>query len=70
MKITIEEGFLQEDEFILKCRQLNNSLEHIVSYIKNYNDNLHVQLNGEIHRIHPADILYFEAEKYYYFFTG
>lgn len=61
MKIVIEE--LQdgeEDQIIIKCREMTEELIHILALIKSH-DALIAYVGNNIHRVPPKDIYYIEV---------
>ena len=62
MKILIEEpGAGEEDQIIIRCRQMNKELLQFIQSLKTQKPNI-VGLNGsDIHRLDIDEIYYFEA---------
>lgn len=62
MKILIEEpGAGEDDQIIIRCRQMSKQLLQFINNLKTQKPNI-VGLNGsDIHRLDPDDIYYFEA---------
>lgn len=62
MKITIIDTVPgEEDEIIVKCSQLDDGLIKLIKQFKQGTSCLNVYQNGEIHRIKPEEIYYFES---------
>lgn len=57
----------EEDEVIIKCSSLSNSVVELINELKQNESSktkvihkLHVYLDGEIHLIEPSEVFYFE----------
>ncbi len=61
MKITIEENQNEEEEIIIRCRQMDDDLMRIISFIKAQKNTIVGYERDHIHRIVPTDIYYFES---------
>ena len=62
MKIVIEEPVEgEEDQIILRCRQMDPELYHLVMNLKARTNPVIGYDGSDIHRIDPAAIYYFEA---------
>lgn len=62
MKITvmdIEPG--EEEEIIVKCHKLDESLVKMLNHFKQGGIKLNVYRDGSIHRIEPEEVYYFES---------
>ena len=62
LKIIIEEpqdG--EEEQIIVKCRNIRPELLNLLNSFKPQNNMLIGYINNEIHRIYPADIYYIET---------
>lgn len=62
MKIVIEEPFEdEEDQIIIRCKELDDKLLQLIYGVKNYNKKLIGIHNGNTHFIDPAQVYYFES---------
>ncbi|PHV69304.1 histidine kinase [Sporanaerobium hydrogeniformans] len=62
MKISIVDPQAEEeDEIIIKCRDIDEGLLQMIYGIKMHNKKLMGMYDGKIHLIEPIDIYYFEA---------
>ena len=62
MKITIEEPQTgEEDEIIVRCRNISPELLSMLNAIKMPSSILIAYMGNEIHRVNPADIFYIEV---------
>lgn len=62
MKIIIEEPAAgEEDQIIVRCRQMSGELYQMLSSLKAQADTVIGYDGSDIHRIDPGDIYYFEA---------
>lgn len=62
MKITIlDTGPGEEEEIILKCHRIDDSLMNLMNHFKQGDTKLNVYRDGEIYRIAPGEIYYFES---------
>ena len=62
MKITFMELLPgEEEELIVKCRDIHPDVLKLLNKIKSYNNFIIGYLNGEAFNINPADIIYVEA---------
>lgn len=62
MKITIEDRMDgQEDEIIIRCKQMDEHLLKLVYAIKAGREKLTVTSGNDIFRVAPKDVFYFEA---------
>ena len=62
MKILIEEPAPgEEDQIIIRCRQMSRDLLALVNSIKARQQPLSGYIGSDIHRIEPAAVYYFEA---------
>lgn len=51
----------QEEEIILKCHKVDDSLVKMLNHLKQGTEKLNVYREGEIYRIDPEEIYYFES---------
>lgn len=51
----------QEEEIILKCHKVDDSLVKMLNHLKQGTGKLNVYREGEIYRIEPEEIYYFES---------
>ena len=57
MKITIlDTGPGEEEEIILKCHRIDDSLMNLLNHFKQGDTKLNVYRDGEIYRIAPGEI--------------
>ncbi len=62
MKITIEEiGATQEEQVIIRCREVNQEILDLCSKIRRHQSYVAVSCGKEIYRIAICDIFYFET---------
>ena len=62
MKVTITEPLPgEEDELILKCRELSPDIHRLINKIKSQSSFIMGILDGEAFSLNPADIFYVEA---------
>lgn len=62
MKIIIEEpSSNEEDQIIIRCKELDERLLNLIYGLKMYDKKLIGILNGNTHFIDPSQIFYFEA---------
>lgn len=62
MKITIiDTAPGEEDEIIVKCSQIDENLMKMLNQFKQGTMRLNVYRDGEIHRIEPEEVYYFES---------
>lgn len=62
MKITImDTGPNEEEEIIIKCRQLENDMLKLINRFKQGNSKLTAYKDGEIFFVEPEDVYYFES---------
>lgn len=62
MKIIIEECMPDcEDEIIIRCKELDDSLLNLIQKMKNGKNKIAAIKNGNITMVEPKDIFYFEA---------
>ena len=71
MKVTIDKSELYSDpEIIVKCREIDDVLQDIISYIGIADKNMIGDLDGELFFIPLNSILYFESvDKIVYIYT-
>lgn len=71
MKVTIDKNELHLDpEIIVKCKEINDVLQDIISYIGIADKNMIGEVDGEIFFIPLNSILYFESvDKTVYIYT-
>ena len=61
MKIIIQEpNHGEEDEIIVKCRNINPEIVQLLNKLRTQGS-LIAHIDNEIHRLHPSDIYYVEA---------
>ena len=61
MKIHIEECDTAEDEVIIRCREMNDELLSLVSFIKSQRRFEMGYMGENMYSIAPEDVYYFEA---------
>lgn len=61
MKIHVEHGDFEENEIILRCKELDGEILEILSLLRERSANLIAYQNGEAHRLQPGDILFAET---------
>ena len=62
MKVTITEPLPgEEEELIIKCRELNPDILKLLTKIKSQSSFIMGSLEGEVFSLNPADIIYIEA---------
>lgn len=62
MKITIvDKAPGEEDEIIVKCSQIDDALMKMLNQFKQGDMRLNVYRDGQIHRISPEEVYYFES---------
>lgn len=62
MKITIvDKAPGEEDEIIVKCSQIDDALMKMLNQFKQGDMKLNVYRDGQIHRIAPEEVYYFES---------
>lgn len=62
MKITImDTGPNEEEEIIIKCRQLDNDMLKLINRFKQGSSKLTVYKEGEIFFVEPENVYYFES---------
>ncbi|MDF2612423.1 MAG: transcriptional regulator, LytTR family [Clostridia bacterium] len=62
MKVTIEnisDG--NENEIIIKCKELDDSLLQLISFIESTSKKLIGIIDSQMHMINPKDVFYFES---------
>lgn len=61
MKIRVEHGEYEENEIIIRCKELDEQMIEILGLINEYSSKLGGTKEGETHLIKPKDILYIES---------
>lgn len=61
MKILVEHGDYDENEIILKCKELDGEMLEILSLLKDRTASISAYKDGDVHIIKPADVCYAEA---------
>ena len=62
MKVIIEDnGQGEEEQIIIRCRELDESLMKLINGFKTGNTKITATSDGEIFRLEPKEIYYFEA---------
>ncbi len=62
MRITIiDPAPGEEDEIIVKCREVNDDLQQLLNLIKQGGNKINGYKDGKIHLLQPAEIFYFES---------
>lgn len=61
MKILVEHGDYEENEVILRCKDLNSEMLEILHILRERSARLTAYKDGETHMLLPADIYYAEA---------
>lgn len=61
MKIRVEHVPIEENEVVLRCKELDEEMLEIVSLLRERIAKLAVYKDGETHMLTPADILYAES---------
>lgn len=61
MKLLVEQGDFDENEVVLRCREMDGEILDILSFLRDRSVKFATYKNGEIHMLLPADIFYAEA---------
>ncbi len=62
MRITIiDPSPGEEDEIIVKCREVSDDLQQLLNLIKQGGNKINGYKDGKIHLLQPAEIFYFES---------
>lgn len=61
MKILVEHGDFEENEVVLRCRELDTEMLELLNLLKDRSSRLAGYHDGEIHMLLPAEIYYAEA---------
>lgn len=62
MRITIiDPSPGEEDEIIVKCREVSDDLQQLLNLIKQGGNKINGYKDGRIHLLQPAEIFYFES---------
>lgn len=61
MKITILDTGPGEEELILKCHRIDDSLRDLLNHFKQGDTKLNVYRGGEIYRVASGEIYYFDS---------
>lgn len=61
MKILVEHGAFDENEVVLRCKELDEEMLEILALLKERSSRLAAYKDGEIHMLQAADIYYAEA---------
>lgn len=62
MRITIiDPSPGEEDEIIVKCREVSDDLQQLLNLIKQGGNKINGYKDGKIHLLQPAEVFYFES---------
>lgn len=61
MKIRVEHGDFEENEVVLRCRELDDEMLEVLALLRERTAKLAAHKDGETHMLQPADIFYAEA---------
>jgi len=61
MKIRVEHGDFEENELVLRCRELDDEMMSVLALLRERSARLTAHRDGEIHMLQPGDIYYAEA---------
>ncbi|MDL2318644.1 LytTR family transcriptional regulator DNA-binding domain-containing protein [Eubacteriales bacterium OttesenSCG-928-A19] len=61
MKIRVEHGDFDENELVLRCRELDEEMLEVLAILRERSAKLAGYKDGEIHLLQPGDVLYAEA---------
>lgn len=61
MKIRVEHGECEENEVVLRCKELDDEMLEVLSLLRERSARLAAHKDGETHMLQPADLYYAEA---------
>lgn len=61
MRIRVEHGDFDENELVLRCRELDDEILEVLSILQERSAKLAGYRDGETHMLQPVDVLYAEA---------
>ncbi|MDL2225048.1 LytTR family transcriptional regulator DNA-binding domain-containing protein [Eubacteriales bacterium OttesenSCG-928-M02] len=61
MKIRVEHGDFEENELVLRCRELDGEMLEVLATLRERSAKLTGYKDGETHMLPPAEVLYAEA---------
>lgn len=61
MRIRVEHGSFEENEVLLRCREIDEEVLEVLSLLKERSSKLIGFLDGEVHLLSPADLYYAES---------
>ncbi|MDL2327821.1 LytTR family transcriptional regulator DNA-binding domain-containing protein [Ruminococcaceae bacterium OttesenSCG-928-A11] len=61
MRIRVEHGEFDENEVVLRCKELDDEMLEVLALLRERTAKLAAYKDGETHMLQPADIFYAEA---------
>lgn len=58
MKIRIEHGDYEENEVLLRCKEMDSEMRHVLALLRSLEKKIASYADGEVHLVRPSDVYY------------